>query len=126
MSSDLFGSAAAYAQRKRGEGPTPMYNGAPVTMKNNALVDIMNERKREEEEQARRAEAWVKRIMQTFEEITKLANNVDRHVKEITFNGEVAFVVRETEAVRIFTGKICNIRDLQRAVAKLTNAAMGC
>lgn len=125
MTGEFFGSAAAYAQQRRAED-RPMHNGAPVTMENNALVDLMNERRREEEERKRRAEEWVKRIMQTFEEITKLANNVDRHVKEITFNGEVAFVVRETEAVRIFTGKICNIRDLQRAVAKLTNAAMGC
>jgi len=125
MSGEFFGIAAAYAQAKRAK-ERPMYKGAPVTLENNPLVDIMNERKREEEEQKRRAEEWVKRIMQTFEEITKLANNVDRHVKEITFNGEVAFVVRETEVVKIFTGKICNIRDLQRAVAKLTNAAMGC
>lgn len=127
MSSEYFGKAAAHAQQKRrAEAGVPMYNGAPVTMENNALADLIKERKAEEEEAERRAAAWVDKIMQTFDEIARLANSVGRHVKEITFNGEVAFVVRDTEAVRIFTGKICNMRDLQRAVAKLTSAAMGC
>ena len=126
MSGEFFGSAAAYAQARRRTKDRPMHNGAPVTMENNALVDLMNEKRREEEKRKRQEEAWVKKIMQTFDEIVRLANEVGRHVKEITFNGEVAFVVRDTEAIRIFTGKICNMRDLQRAIARLTNAAMGC
>ena len=95
-------------------------------MQNNALVDLIEAARREEEERAQRAAEFSAKIEQTFAEIAALANLVGRKVQEITFNGEVAFVVREDEAVRIYTGPIRDIRELQRAAAKLTTAAMGC
>lgn len=125
MEASFFGNAAAAAQRKRAKD-VQLYKGKPVTMDNNPLMDLIAERRAEREAADRKAEAWRAKIAQTFAEITVLANSVGRNVKEITFNGEVAFVVRETEAVRIYTGPIRNMRELQQAAAKLTNAAMGC
>lgn len=125
MTGEFFGSAAAYAQRKRMKGEQ-LHNGAPVTMENNALADLIRENKAKEEAEARRAKEWQATIAQTFAEIAALSNLVGRNVKEITYNGEVAFVVRDTEAVRKHIGKIRDMRDLQRAVAALTACAMGC
>ena len=125
MEAQFFGNAAAAAQRKRAQ-EQKIYKGKPVTLENNPLMDLIAERRAEREAADRKAEAWRAKIAQTFKEIKALANSVDRNVTEITFNGEVAFVVRETEAVRIYTGPIRNMRELQQAAAKLTTAAMGC
>lgn len=124
MSGEFFGSAAAYAQAKRAKD-RPMYKGAPVTMENNPLVDIMNERKREEEEQKRRAEEWDAKILEVFGKVAETANACGRDVESITFNGEVAFVRRRDEAIRVFLGKIRDKRDLQRAAASIMNAIIG-
>lgn len=125
MEASFFGNAAEAAQRKRAKD-VQLYKGKPVTLDNNPLMDLIAERRAEREAADRKEKEWRAKIAQTFAEITALANSVGRNVKEITFNGEVAFVVRETETVRIYTGKIRNIRELQQAAAKLTNAAMGC
>lgn len=125
MEASFFGNAAAAEQRKRAKD-VQLYKGKPVTLDNNPLMDLIAERRAEWEAADRKEKEWRAKIAQTFAEITALANSVGRNVKEITFNGEVAFVVRETETVRIYTGKIRNIRELQQAAAKLTNAAMGC
>lgn len=124
MSGDIIGSAAAYAQAKRAKD-RPMYKGAPVTMENNPLVDIMNERKREEEERKRRTEEWEAKIMHVFEKVAETANACERDVESITFNGEVAFVRRKDEAIRVFVGKIRDKRDLQRAAASVMGAIIG-
>lgn len=124
MTGDIFGSAAAYAQKKRAED-CPMYNGAPVSMENNALVDLMNERKREEEEQKRRAEEWDAKIIEVFGKVAETANACGRDVESITFNGEVVSVRRRDEAIRVFLGKIRDKRDLQRAAASVMNAIIG-
>lgn len=124
MSGEFFGSAAAYAQAKRAKD-RPMYKGAPVTMDNNPLVDIMNERKREEEERKRQAEAWDAKILEVFGKVAETANACGRDVESITFNGEVAFVRRRDEAIRVFLGKIRDKRDLQRAAASVMNAIIG-
>ena len=124
MSGEFFGSAAAYAQAKRAKD-RPTYKGAPVTMDNNQLVDIMNERKREEEEQKRRAEEWDAKILEVFGKVAETANACGRDVESITFNGEVAFVRRRDEAIRVFLGKIRDKRDLQRAAASVMNAIIG-
>lgn len=121
--SDLFWAAAARAQQKRNAEKN---DGEPITMENNALVRLIREREAEAREKEERAARWEAQIREAFAEIVTLANNVDRGIKDITWNGEVAWVVREEEAVRIYTGKIRDMRDLQRAVAKLTNGAMGC
>lgn len=124
MSGEFFGSAAAYAQKNRATD-RPMYNGAPVTMENNALVDLMNERKREEEERKRREEAWDEKILEVFGKVAETANACGRDVESITFNGEVAFVRRQDEAIRVFVGKIRDKRDLQRAAASVMSAIIG-
>lgn len=120
---DLFGAAAARAEQKRN---AERFNGEPVTMENNALVKFLNERKAEQREEQERAEAFQKKIREAFDGVIEFANALDRKVKEITFNGEVAYVVREGEAVRIYIGKIRDMRALQIAVARLMNGAMGC
>lgn len=125
MSGDFFGSAAAYAQRKRGEGPQPMHNGAPVTMENNALVDLISAAKREEEERKKQAEAFAAKIDEVFGKVAETANACGRDVESITFNGEVAFARRKDETIRIFVGKIRDMRDLQRAAASVMNAIIG-
>lgn len=124
MSGEFFGSAAAYAQAKRKED-RPMHNGAPVTMENNAIVDLMNERRREEEERKRRAEEWDAKILEVFGKVAETANACGRDVESITFNGEVAFVRRKDEAIRVFLGKIIDKRDLQRAAATVMSAIIG-
>ena len=124
MSGEFFGSAAAYAQAKRAKD-RPMYKGAPVTMENNPLVDIMNERKREEEERRRRAEAWDAKILEVFGKVAETANACGRDVESIRFNGEVVFVKRRDEAIRVVIGKIYNMRDLQRAAARIMGAIIG-
>lgn len=124
MSGEFFGSAAAYAQAKRAKD-RPMYKGAPVTLENNPLVDIMNERKREEEERKRQAEEWDAKILEVFGKVAETANACGRDVESITFNGEVAFVRRKDEAIRVFLGKIRDKRDLQRAAASVMNAIIG-
>ena len=124
MSGEFFGSAAAYAQTKRAKD-RPMYKGAPVTMENNALVDLMNEKRREEEERKRRAEAWDAKIIEVFGKVAETANACGRDVESITFNGEVAFVRRRDEAIRVFVGKIFDMRDLQRAAATVMRAIIG-
>lgn len=124
MSGEFFGSEAAYAQAKRAKD-RPLYKGAPVTMENNPLVDIMNERKREEEERKRQAEAWDAKILEVFGKVAETANACGRDVESITFNGEVAFVRRQDETIRVFLGKIRDKRDLQRAAASVMNAIIG-
>ncbi len=104
MEASFFGNAAAAAQRKRAKD-VQLYKGKPVTLDNNPLMDLIAERRAEREAADRKEKEWRAKIAQTFAEITALANSVGRNVKEITFNGEVAFVVRETEAVRIYTGR---------------------
>ena len=124
MSGEFFGSAAARAQQHRAED-RPMYKGAPVSMENNALVDLINERKREEEEQKRRAEEWDAKILEVFGKVAETANACGRDVESITFNGEVAFVRRRDEVIRVFLGKIRDKRDLQRAAATVMSAIIG-
>lgn len=120
---DLFGAAAARAQQKRA---AEKRDGEPITMENNPLVKLMREREAEKLAEKKREEAFQTQIRAAFADVIKLANSLDRKVREITWNGDVAWVVREGEAVRIYTGKIRDMRDLQIAVAKLTNGAMGC
>lgn len=124
MSGEFFGSAAAYAQTKRAED-RPMHNGAPVTMENNALVDLMNKKRREEEERKRRAEEWDAKILEVFGKVAETANACGRDVESIRFNGEVAFVKRRDESIRVVIGKIYNMRDLQRAAARIMGAIIG-
>ena len=125
MTAEFFGSAAAYAQKRRSED-RPLYKGAPVTMENNALADLINEANRAEAERKAQAEAFQAQIRAAFDGVIELANSMGRKVKEITWNGEVAFVVREGESVRLYIGKIRDLRALQIAVAHLMNGAMGC
>jgi hypothetical protein len=124
--SDLFSAAAARAQQKRRSEDRPLYKGAPVTMENNALADLINEANRAEAERKAQAEAFQAQIRAAFDGVIELANSLGRKVKEITWNGEVAFVVRDGEAVRMQIGEIRDIRALQIAVARLINGAMGC
>lgn len=124
MSGEFFGSAAAYAQAKRAKD-RPMYKGAPVTLENNPLVDIMKERRREEEEQKRQTEEWDAKILEVFSKVAETANACGRDVESITFNGEVAFVRRQDEAIRVFLGPIRDKRDLQRAAASVMHAIIG-
>jgi hypothetical protein len=95
-------------------------------MENNALADLINEAKRTETERKAQAEAFQAQIRAAFDGVIELANSLGRKVKEITWNGEVAFVVRDGEAVRMQIGEIRDIRALQIAVARLINGAMGC
>lgn len=124
MSGDLFGSAAAYAQAKRAKD-RPMHNGAPVTIENNALVDLINEAKRAEAERKAQAEAFEAKIDEVFGKVQETANACGRDVESIRFNGEVAFVKRRDEAIRVVIGKIYNMRDLQRAAARIMGAIIG-
>lgn len=125
MTGEFFGSAAAYAQARRLKD-RPLYKGAPVTMENNPLMEILREREAEEREQKERAEAFQAQIRAAFDGVIELANSLGRGVKEITWNGEVAFVVRDGEVVKLYIGKIRDLRALQIAVARLMNGAMGC
>lgn len=121
--SDLFSAAAARAQQKRA---VERNNGETITMENNALVKILREREAAQREEKERAEAFQAQIRAAFDGVIELANSLGRKVKEITWNGEVAFVVREGESVRLYIGKIRDLRALQIAVAHLMNGAMGC
>lgn len=121
--SDLFSAAAERAQQKRA---AERKNGETITMENNALVKILREREAEQREEKERAEAFQAQIRAAFDGVIELANRLGRKVKEITWNGEVAFVVREGESVRLYIGKIRDLRALQIAVAHLMNGAMGC
>lgn len=116
--SDLFGAAAARAQQKRAA------EKQVCTMEDNPLIRILNERKAEREAEEAKAAAWEAQIREAFDGVIALANSLGRGVKEITYNGEVAFVARECEAVRLRIGPIRNMRDLQCAVARLMNGAM--
>lgn len=95
-------------------------------MENNALVKILREREAEQRAEKEREDAFQAQIRAAFDGVIELANSLGRKVKEITWNGEVAFVVREGESVRLYIGKIRDIRALQIAVAHLMNGAMGC
>ena len=121
--SDLFSAAAARAQQKRA---AERNNGEPITMENNPLLKILREREAEEREQKERTEAFQAQIRAAFDGVIALANSLGRGVKEIMWNGEVAFVVRGGESVRLYIGKIRDLRALQIAVAHLMNGAMGC
>lgn len=118
--SDLFEAAAARAQQKRAD------EKQVCTLEDNLLIRIMNERKAAREAEEAKAAAWEAQIRAAFDEVITLANSLGRKVKEITWNGEVAFVVREGESVRLYIGKIRDLRALQIAVAHLMNGAMGC
>lgn len=121
--SDLFSAAVARAQQKRaGE----RNNAEPITVENNPLLKLIREREAEKREEKERAEAFQAQIRAAFDGVIELANSLGRKVKEITWNGEVAFVVREGESVRLYIGKIRDLRALQIAVAHLMNGAMGC
>lgn len=121
--SDLFSAAAARAQQMRA---VEKNNGEPITMENNALVKILREREAEQRAEKEREDAFQAQIRAAFDGVIELANSLGRKVKEITWNGEVAFVVREGESVRLYIGKIRDLRALQIAVAHLMNGAMGC
>lgn len=121
--SDLFSAAAARAQQKRA---VERNNGETITMENNALVKILREREAEQRKEKERAEAFQAQIRAAFDGVITLANSLGRGVKEITWNGEVAFVVRDGEVVHLQIGKIRDLRALQIAVAHLMNGAMGC
>lgn len=95
-------------------------------MEDNALIRILNERKAAREAEEAKEAAWEAQIREAFDGVIALANSLGRKVKEITWNGEVAFVVRDGEAVRMYIGKIRDLRALQIAVARLMNGAMGC
>ena len=120
--SDLFGAAAARAQQKREKEE----KDGTITLQNNALVDLLEERKKMRETAEAIEEQWKFEIDLSFWYVQQIANEFGRNVKEITYNGEVAFIARDTEAVRVYLGKIRDMRDLQRAIARLMNCAMGC
>ena len=63
--------------------------------------------------------------MQVFAKVAETANACGRDVESITFNGEVAFVRRKDEAIRVMLGKIRDMRDLQRAAASVMRAIIG-
>lgn len=122
---DIFGPAAARAQLKRdaerkktGEGDTCLFY--------KILAEKRAAREAEEAARERAQREWDERIRSVFDGIVPLANSAGRGVHAIEFNGEVAFIVRDGEAIRVFIGPIKDVRGLQCAVAKLTTAAMGC
>lgn len=121
--SDLFSAAAARAQQKRA---VERNNAEPITVENNPLLKLIREREAEKREEKERAEAFQAQIREAFDGVIALANSLGRGVKEITWNGEVAFVVRDGEVVKLYIGKIQDLRALQIAVARLMNGAMGC
>lgn len=121
--SDLFGAAAARAQQKR---ENEKEKDGSITLQNNALVQLMEERRKMRETAEAIEEQWKFEIDRAFWYVQQIANEFGRNVKEITYNGEVAFIARDTEAVRVYLGKIRDMRDLQRAIARLMNCAMGC
>lgn len=120
--SDLFGAAAARAQQKRAaEEKTP-----EVTMENNALVRLMREREAQRREEAERAEQWQTTIQDAFDAIAELSGRCGRAVIDIRYNGEVVFIKRQDEAIRLYTGAIRDMRDLQIQSHRILGAIMGC
>ena len=126
MSGDIFGSAAAYAQKQRAAAEKQMHNGAPVSMENNALVDLLKQKQAEKAEADRRAMDWADKICKAFERVADAARACDRDVTSIAYNGEVVSIRRQDEAIRLMIGKIRNVRDLQMAATRVMSAIMGC
>ncbi len=122
---DIFGAAAARAQQKR-DAERKKGETADTGLFYKILAEKRAEREAEEAEREKAQREWEARIRGVFDGIVPLANSAGRGVKAIEFNGEVAFVVRDGEAIRVYIGPIKDVRGLQYAVAKLTTAAMGC
>ena len=120
--SDIFGAAAARAQQKRA---AEKRNGE-ITLQNNALVDLINERAKERAEREERAAAWKQHVDETLSEVGDLCNKCGRLVEDVTFNGEVIFVRRRAESIRLFVGKIDGYAELQSAAVKLLGSVMRC
>lgn len=119
---DLFGAAAAREQQKRAKES----QNSEITMQNNALVRLMNERAEiRRQEEAKRA-AWNKEVETAFCRVADACRSCGRDVSDIKYNGEVVFVRRKSEAIRLFVGKIKDQRDLQYAASSLMRAIMGC
>lgn len=119
--SDLLGAAAARAQQKRAER-----KDSAITMENNALVRLIEERAEEKDARARAEEAWMQEIQDALESVAAAGTRCGRHVEDISYNGEVVFIRRKSEAIRLLVGKIRNQRDLQYAAMRVMSAIMGC
>ena len=120
--SDLFGVAAARAQQKWAKES----ENSEITMQNNALVRLIEERAEEKAARARAEEAWMKEIQDALEAVAAAGTRCGRHVEDISYNGEVVFIRRESEAIRLLVGKIRNKRDLQYAAMRVMSAILGC
>lgn len=119
---DLFGAAAARAQMKRAEKEKT----GEITMENNALVRLMNERRAAAEAERERAKQWAAAIQDAFDAIAELSFRCGRAVIDIRYNGEVVFIKRQDEAIRLYTGAIRDMRDLQIQSHRILGAIMGC
>ncbi|MBQ1280876.1 MAG: hypothetical protein IIY16_01350 [Oscillospiraceae bacterium] len=117
---DIFGAAAARAQQKRA---AEKQNGQ-ITLENNALVQLLQERREARAAEEAKAQAWMNEIAGALNAVADLCNQCGRTVESVTYNGEVIFARRDTEAIRLFVGKISTKQELHAAVKTVLGSIM--
>lgn len=118
---DIFGMGANSAAKKK---DVELFNGAPVTMENNALVDLIAQKQRELAESDYLKRKWQEHIADTIGQTAALCGTMGRRPKGARYDGTNIWIELKGEAVKLPVGEIRDPKDLAVACQKLIGAVM--
>lgn len=116
--SDIFGAAAARAQQKR----AAEQKRENITLENNALVRLMEERREARESEERKACAWMDRITAALDQTAALCGALGAETESVRYDSGILWIRRRGESIRLPVGYIRNQEDLRVACAKMLGA----
>lgn len=118
---DLFEAAARRAQKDKGK---MLFKDAPITMENNALVELIKEKQRELIESESLKRKWAEHIESTIGQAAALCGTLGRRPKNVRYDGAIIWIELRGEAVRLPVGEIRDPKDLAVACQKLIGSVM--
>ena len=118
----LFEAAANMAERKR-ERERREALGEHTE---NLLEKIMNERRAEQEAAQEKAEAWDREITYALDKTGDLCSILGSPVETVRFDGDIIWIRRPGEAIRLPIGQIRDEYDLRAACKTMFCAVCKC
>lgn len=115
---DIFGAAAARAQQKRA---AEKQNGQ-ITLENNALVQLLQERREARAAEEAKAQAWMDRITAALDQTAALCGALGAETESVRYDSGILWIRRRGESIRLPVGYIRNQEDLRTACAKMLGA----
>lgn len=117
---DLFGAGANKANKEK---EPQLFDGKPITMENNALKALFEERRAEAEAAIREAQTWSECIDNVLSITKDVCRMIGRNIESLRYDGGTNIWIRLTgEAVKLPVGRIRDEKDLATACMKVIGA----